>query len=212
MLYLTPLLTTLAYLMGERSVSASTTAQRTDFIQKTLEEAYGAYPWRFNTANATLAISSGIATLPTDFDVSHPMYASYFSDSVTELDLEEIDPTDKDQVSDGDKKFWLTAQSDGSFLLNTKDSISSAIVSYQKIPPTLDSAGTIGTPYPNGMTIAMGARRYVKLGQNPDADISQDQKLFEKNLANDVAAHQVPAPRKQRRTRHQQRGTYTGDF
>lgn len=212
MLYLTPLLTTLAYLMGERSVSASTSAQRTDFIQKTLEEVYGEYPWRFNTANATLAISSGIATLPTNFDVNHQMYASYFSDDVTELDLDEIDPADKEQVADGDKKFWLTAQSDGSFLLNTKDSISSVVVRYQKSPPVLDSAGIIGSPYPNGMTIALGARRYVKLGQNPDADISQDQKIFEKQLAKDVAGQQVPAPRKMHRTRHQQRGTHTGDF
>lgn len=212
MLYLTPLLTTLAYLMGERSVSSSTTAQRTDFIQKTLEEAYGAYPWRFNTANATLSISSGIATLPTDFDINHQMYASYFSDTVTELDLDEIDPADKEQISDGDNKFWLTAQSDGSFLLNTKDSISSVVVRYQKTPPVLDSAGTIGSPYPNGMTIAMGARRYVKLGQNPDADISQDQKLFEKQLANDIAGQQIPAPRKQHRTRQSQSGTHTGDW
>lgn len=212
MIYLTNLLTTLAYLMGERSVIAANSTSRTDFIQKTLEEAYSEHPWRFATANATLAISNGIATLPTNFDIGHQMYASYFTDSVTELDLDQIDPADKEQVNDGDRKFWLTAQSDGSFLLNTKDSISSAVVRYQKLPPTLDSAGTVGTPYPSAMTIALGARRYVKLGQNPDADISQDQKLFEKMLKKDVSGDRLPSPAKNRRTRQQMRGTSTGEF
>lgn len=212
MLYLNNLLTTLAYLMGERAVIAANSTPRTDFLQKTIDEVYGAYPWRFATTNATLAISNGIATLPTNFDINHSISASYFTDDVTEIELEEIDPTDKDKFIDGSRKFWLTAQSDGTFLLNTKDNISTTIVRYQTSSPVLDSAGTVGTPYPNGMTLALGARRYVKLGQNPDADISQDQKLFEKNLANDVAAHQVPAPRKMRKTRQSQVGSATGDF
>lgn len=212
MIYQPGLLITLAYLMGERTVNSTTSTPRADFIQKTLEECYSAFPWRFATTNATLTITSGIATLPTNFDISAPLYASYFDGSVTELDLDEIDPADKDQVTTGDRKFWLTAQSDGTFLLNTKDSISSAVVRFQQLPPVLDSAGTVGTPYPNAMTLALGARRYVKLGQNPDADISQDQKLFEKSLANDVAGMQIPAPRKQHRQRQSQRGTFTGDF
>lgn len=211
MIYLTGILTTLAYLMGERSVNASTSTPRTDFIQKTLEECYQSYPWRFATANATLVVSGGIATLPTNFDVSNPMYASYFT-GTTELDLDEIDPADKDQVNDGDRKFWLTAQSDGTFLLNTKDSIDNTVVSYQKIAPTLDASGTIGTPYPNAMTIAQGARRYVKLGQNPDADISQEERKFEKMLSKDIASQQVPSPRKNRRTRQSVAGSRTGDF
>jgi hypothetical protein len=212
LIYLTGIQTTLAYLMGERTVNSTTATARADFIQKTLEECYSAYPWRFATTNATLAISSGIATLPSSFDVSSPLYASYFDSTSSEIDLDEIDPADKDKVNDGDRKFWLTAQSDGTFLLNTKDSISSTVVRYQQLPPTLDSNDTVGTPYPNGMTLALGARRYVKLGQNPDADISQDQKLFEKSLNNDIAGQQVPAPRKIRRSRQAQNGTFTGDF
>jgi len=212
MLYLNNLLLSLAYLMGERSVNTTTSGPRTDFIQDTLNECYQAYPWRFAQANATLAISNGIATLPTNFDIQHPVSASYFTDSVTELDLEEIDEVDKDKYSDGNRKFWLTAQSDGTFLLNTKDNISTAIVRYQTLPPVLDSAGTVGTPYPTKSTITFGARRMVKLGQNPDADISQDQKIFEKKLAADIAAQQVPAPRKRRKTRQDQTGSFTGDF
>jgi hypothetical protein len=36
--------------LGERTVNATTSAPRADFIQQTLEEAYAAYPWRLLTA------------------------------------------------------------------------------------------------------------------------------------------------------------------
>lgn len=205
------ILTTLAYLMGERTVNATTSTSRADFIQQTLEECYAENAWRFARSNATLTISSGIATLPTDFDISNPINFSFIT-GTTELDLDEIDVVDKDQVNDGDRKVWLTS-SGSRFIANTKDTTpTQLLVAYSTIAPVLDSAGTISTPYPNKMTIALGARRYVKLGQNPDADISQDQKLFEKMLAKDMSGDQIPAPRKQRRTRQQQRQTHTGDF
>ena len=205
-------LLTLAYLMGERTVNQTTSVPRADFIQQTLNEAYQAYPWRFATANATLAITSGIATLPSNLDISHQLYATYFSGD-TEIRLEEIDPADKLDANDGDHQTWLTAQSDGTFLLNTKDSTpTSVVVRHQTLAPVLDSGSTVLSPYPNKMTIALGARRFVKLGQNPDADIAQDEDLFAKRLAKDVAAHQVPSPRKQRRTRNTQTGNFTGSF
>lgn len=212
MIYLSNILTSLAYLMGERAINSTTSTSRSDFIQETINEAYQAYPWRFATANATLTITSGIATLPTDLDISHRLYATYFNGD-QELRLDEIDPADKLDVTDGDNTSWLTAQSDGTFLLNTKDTTpSSVVVRYQTKAPILDSAGTIGTPYPRKMTLALGARRFVKLGQNPDADISQDEAIFQKNLDKDVAAHQVPAPRKRRRTRQSQANSFTGEF
>jgi len=213
MIYQSNILTTLAYLMGERTINATTSTSRSDFIQETLNEAYQAYPWRFATANATLTLTSGIATLPTNLDINHQLYVSYYQDDATELRLDEIDPADKLNVIDGSKTSWLTSQSDGTFLLNTKDTTpTSVVVRYQTKAPTLDAAGTVGTPYPQKMTLALGARRFVKLGQNPDADISQDEAIFQRRLAKDVAAQQVPQPRKMRRTRQSQTGTSTGDF
>lgn len=210
LLFPTDVLTSLAYLLGERSVNATTSATRTDFVQSTLQEAYQAYPWRFATTTATISIVSGIASLPTNVDVSHPLNATYYN-GTTEIDLDEIDLNDKDLVLDGDNKFWLTAQSDGTFLLNTKDTIPAyAIVTYQQQAPIL--AASVGTPYPSKNTLALGARRYVKLGQNPDADISQDEKLFQSRLSADIAAQQVPAPRRARRTAQTRAGSSTGSF
>lgn len=196
--------------MGERTVNSTTSTPRSDFIQQTLEECYRAYPWRFATANATLTISSGIATLPTNLDISHQLYATYFT-GTTEIRLEEIDPADKLDANDGDNQTWLTAQSDGTYLLNTKDTTpTSVIVRHQTLAPSINAS--VATPYPNKMTLALGSRRFVKLGQNPDADISQDEGLFQKTLARDIAAHQIPSPRKMRRSRQSQVGDYTGAF
>jgi hypothetical protein len=205
------ILTTLAYLLGERTVNATTSAPRADFIQQTLEEAYAAYPWRFARTNATLAISNSIATLPTNYDVSQPVHFKFSNG--TEITLDEINYDDNEQVVSGDRAVWIYAVGDDSYVAKTRDTdVSSVIVHYQKKAPVLDSGGTIVTPYPNKMTIALGARRYVKLGQNPDADISQDEKIFQNKLSADIAFHQVPAPRKRRKTAQTQAGRYTGDF
>jgi len=213
LLYQPGLLTTIAYLMGERTVNATTSTSRADFLQKSLDDAYSAFPWRFARTTATLSVSSGIVTLPTTFDNSHPSNVRWINSSGTMYDLDEIDPDDQAKVVDGDLAYWLSAQSDGSFLLKTKDTApTSLVVSFQQVAPTLDTAGTIGTPYPNGMTLALGARRYVKLAQNPDADISQDQALFEKNLAIDVSGEQVSHARKRRKSRQSLTGRSTGDF
>ena len=205
------ILTTLAYLLGERSVNATTSAPRADFIQQTLVEAYQAFPWRFARTNATLTISSGIATLPTNYDDTQPSQAKFASGDVVKLDR--VDPDDENDLADGDRAVWLEAVADDVFVLKTKDSdVGTVRFRYQKKAPVLDSGGTIVTPYPNKMTLALGARRWVKLGQNPDADISQDEKIFQNKLSGDVAAEQINAPRKRRRTAQGQSGRATGDF
>lgn len=207
----TDILTTLAYLLGERSVNATTSAPRADFIQQSLEEAYQAFPWRFAQSSATLSISNGIATLPTNYDVSHPSHIKFTSGN--EITIDEIHRDDNEQVEDGDRAAWIYPVGDDVFVLRTRDSdVSEVTFHYQKKAPVLDSAGTVVTPYPNKMTIALGARRYVKLGQNPDADISQDEKIFSNRLQNDIKAQQVPGPRKRRRTAQGQTGRATGDW
>lgn len=208
MFYQTDFLTTLAYLMGERSVNATTSVPRADFIQSSLKDAYKAYPWRFARANATLSIASGLATLPADYDDNHTAYAKFDNGSVNR-DLTAIDPDDEDDAEDGDRIVWIEAIGDGDrYVIRTKDTdVAEVLFRYQKQAPNLATAST-GTPYFNKRTIALGARRDVKLGQNPDADISQDQEIFERELAKDIASHQVGAPRKKRRQKSGDPGAF----
>lgn len=214
--YQTDLLTTLAYLMGERTVNSSTSASRSDFIQSAVHDVYGAYPWPFNRTHTTLTVASGIATLPVDYDVRHYSRTYFTNDDNSQGTL--LDPvadTDDYQLTNGDRAMWVEAIPGASGLryqLRTKDTdLSSLRFRYQTIEPVLSTAST-GTPYPNKRTLALGARTYVKLGQNPDADISQEAKLFEAELAKDIAQFQVQAPRRRRRTAQGQTGNYTGSF
>ena len=210
--YQNDFLTTLAYEMGERSVNSTTSTSRADFIQTALADAYKAYPWRFARVNATLTVTGGLATLPTDYDNNHLAYAKFDNGGVAQ-DIDLVDADDEDDLSDGDRAAWVEAIGDGDrYVLKLKDSdVATLRFRYQKLAPVLSVAST-GTPYFNKRTIVLGARRDVKLGQNPDADISQDQAIFEREIAKDIAAHQVNAPRKRRRTAHGQTNTATGEF
>lgn len=212
-------LLTLAYLMGEKTVNSSTSTSRGSFIQDALHDAYGAFPWPFARARTTLTLASNLATLPADFDPRHNSRAfipggDTAHDPGTRLDA--VSDFDDYQVQDGDRAMWLELPTGGDgtrYILRTKDSdVTSLAFRYQTVEPTLDSANTIKTPYPNKRTIALGARAYVKGGQDPNADISQELTTFDKAIANDLAQFQVQEPRKRRRNAQGQTGSHTGDF
>lgn len=218
LIYQADLLTTLAYLMGEKTVNSSTSAPRADFLQSALDDAYGAYPWVFARTKATITLASQIATLPADYDARH-ISRAYLPDTTFAANdgvrLDAVSDFDGNDLVSGDRGMWVEPVSGGDgtrYVLRAKDTdLSTLYFRYQKVAPTISTAST-GTPYPNRRTIALGARTYVKLGQNPDADISQEQKSFERELAKDVAQYQVQEPRKRRRTAQGQTGRSTGDW
>lgn len=201
---------TLSYLLGENNVPTSSVAtSRKNFIQRSLEEVYRAYPWTFAKTTATLNFSSGTATLPTDFDAQHKVYA-YFYNGDTQTELREINIGDSDMWRDYDYKFWIEHITNGTYAVKTKDTqYSTAVITYQVIAPTINA--TVYTPFTDQMTIALGARRYVKLGQNPDADISQDEALFQKRLNENIAASQVNRPLRKHRSIYRANGYRLGE-
>lgn len=204
----TDVLTTLAYLMGERTVQTATTAIRTNFIQKTLEEVYRAYRWPFATVNASVAVNAGVASLASNFDPQHGL-SGYFYQGTTQTTLYPISPIDQTGYEAGDYRYWLEAQSDGTFLFKTKDSTYDALNGiYQTKAPTINAS--IATPFDDDMTLALGARRYIKLSQDPNADIGQDEALFQKRLQENIAATQVGNPKRRIRFLGQANGHRTG--
>lgn len=201
---------TLSYLLGERTVPTTGTEGRKDFIQKTLEEVYRAYPWKFAENVVTLSVVSGIASLPTNYSMDFEPFVRYYTSSGTATDLDQVFEEEQDQLAIGDNKFWYSTTTDGlTFLLNTKEVISSVVVKYQQAPPVL--AASVGTPYNNGMVLALGAKRYVKMSQDPEADISQDEALFQKKLQDSIRAVQVSSPRIRRRSKQSEYNYHTGD-
>jgi hypothetical protein len=205
----TQALTTLTYLMGERSVPSTALEGRQNFIQRTLEEVYRAYPWAFASATATLSVSSGLATLPSNFDDQHKVYA-YFYSGDNQYEVKEINFGDQDLYQTGDNKVWLETDNNGTFFAKTKDTTyDTLVVKYQTQAPEINS--TVYTPFNDQLTIALGAKRYVKMGQNPDADVSQDEALFQKRLNENIAASQVNRPLRRNRKIYEANGYRLGE-
>jgi hypothetical protein len=210
MVYQGDVMNTLSYLLGERTVPTTGTEGRKDFIQRTLNEIYTGTAWKFNEALATLSVVNGLASLPSDLSLDQNLFVKYVGSSGNSVDLELVDVGDQDDVNIGDNKYWVTSYTqDGTFVLNTKEVISTIIVDYQRLAPIL--AASVGTPFKNVLTIAMGAKRYVKMSQDPEADISQDEALFQKRLQEDIRALQLSQPRIRRKTAQSQAGVATGD-
>jgi hypothetical protein len=193
----TDVLTTLSYLMGERTVPTTAIEGRKDFIKRTLEEIYRAYPWPFAKVTETIAVSNFAATLATTFDPQHKL-AVYFLDGDLQTNLDEINPGDQDMYEDSDRKFWVESTGNNDYTIKIKDTdVSSIVAKYQTFAPDINAS--VGTPFQDRTTIALGARRYIKLGENPDADISQDEALYQKRLNENIASQQLARPLRRNR-------------
>jgi len=203
------ILLTLTYLMGENAIPPTATEGRKNFIQRTLEEVYRAFPWSFASAKSTVTLTNGVGTLPSDFDDQHKIYA-YFYNGDNQYEVREINIGDSDSYEDGDNKIWLETYNLGVYTINTKDtSYSSLTVKYQVKAPVLSAS--VDTPFPDMLTVALGAKRYVKMGQNPDADVSQDEALFQKRLNENIAAAQVNRPLRKHRSLYTVNGYRLGE-
>jgi hypothetical protein len=202
------LLLTLTYFMGESSIPTAATESRKNFIQRTLEEVYRAYPWSFASVTTTLTFTNGQATMPDDFDDQHKVY-SYKQSGSNQYEVKEINFGDQDLYEEGDNKFWMLSDTSDGYTINTKDGTTSVTIKYQSKCPML-SANT-NTSFADQTTVALGAKRYVKLGQNPDADVSQDEALFQKRLTENIAAANVNRPLRKHRSRYASNGYRLGE-
>jgi hypothetical protein len=205
----TQVMTTLAYLMGERTVPTTAVEGRRDFIQRTLEEIYRAYPWPFASITTNLSITNRQADLPADFDPQHKLYV-YWMNGDEQQAITEINEGDSDKYIQGSRRFWVVPKTDGTFEIHLGDNdIADISVKYQTLAPVLSAS--VSTPFQDINTIALGARRYVKLGENPDADIAQDEGIFQKRLSENIAAVQIARPLKRGRKVYEANGYRLGD-
>lgn len=207
--YQDDILLTLSYLRGERTVPTTNTEGRKEFIQQTLNELYAAYRWKWNEISTYITVISGIATLPSGLSLNHELNVSY-ENGTEETPYDEINASDKAGAQQGQNLYWLTTIDGERHQLNTKESVDLLSIVYQPIAPIISA--TIGTPYPDRLTIALGANRFVKLSEDPDADLAQDDTLFQNRVNINIAAQNRPRPRRERRSAQSESGSYTGEI
>lgn len=206
------ILSSLSYLKGENSVPTTNVAGRKAFIQDTLDEIYEAHPWRFShVANVSIAVdASGIASLPSGLRFDH-MVKVRFQPSGSEIEMDEIHTADRAQVDTTDDLYWIEHRGDAEYNFVTKHAdVTHILVDYHHAAPTINAS--IGTPFPDKLTVALGANRWQKMAEDPQADISQDDVIFSNRLANNIAADNFNKPTRARRTAQTEAGHSTGDI
>lgn len=175
----------MSYLLGEQSIPTTGIEDRKQFINDALGRIYRSYNFNELQAIATVTVTAGAATLPSDIGESPSLDVRVINaGSDNDYVYEQIAYEDQDKYVDGDYKYWLTGSA-GSYTLNTKDSQGTLIVRYMQDSPAINAS--VSTTFPSAMTIARGALVYFRLAENPDADTSQDEAFFQRELQEVIA-------------------------
>jgi hypothetical protein len=204
----TDVLEDLSFLLGESTVPTSGIDDRKRFIQRTLREVWTNYPWEFAKTSATFAVSSGTGSLPTNVMQDTAMeIRQVVSGDDNDYIYTQVPFDEKDEYHAGDYKYWLTGY-EGALVLNTKESNATLDIRYTTTPPVVNASLT--APFPDAMPIALGALRYVRIGENPEADISQEESNFQRRLEEVWANYNMNKPRGERKTWQRKSGHFTG--
>lgn len=200
----TDVLEDLAFLEGNQSVPASGVDDWKRFIQRTLEEAWRAYPWEFAKTLVTLAPTAGVATLPSGAMMDGSLDVRYVNSGTgDDHAFMEIPYSERDNWSTADYRYWLTGTNIP--VLNTTATDTPLLVRYTALPPQINASVTAA--FPDSMVIALGARRYVRMGENPQADIAQEESVFQSRLEEVWGWYNRNKPRRSRRFYSAGRGT-----
>lgn len=202
----------LSYLLGESTIptTGAELDQRKSFLQSTLEEIYRLHPFELNQVTATVAVVSGVASLATNvlqdsaLDVRKVTSGSGDDNVFTQVPYSE-----SDTFGAGDYRYWLTGYQ-GTTLLNTKEADQTLTVRYTTSAPLIN--GSVSTPFPDPMILALGALRYVRMSQNPFADIATEEEMFSTRLSEFIATYNRNTPRKYYKTVQEREGHHTGQI
>lgn len=204
----TNIMTDLSYLLGEQTVPTSNISDRQAFIQRTIDEVYRAYAWPQTMANATLTVTGFAATLASNYlPQSRIDVREVTSGAQDDNVYDEVPYEQHDDYKQGQYKFWVTG-GDPNYVIETKEDAGTVAVRYQTKPALVNASLTV--PFDDSMLFALGALRYVRIGENPEADITQEEDNFQVKLDQAMGSVLRNRPRKRRQTLASKDGWSTG--
>lgn len=204
----TQIMTDLSYLLGEQTVPTENVSDRQAFIQRTIDEVYRAFPWPQAMTTATLTVTSGAATLASNYYPQGTLdVREVLSGSEDDRVYDEVSYGQHDDYIEGDYKYWLSG-GDPNYVIETKDDVSTLTARYQTKAPQVNASITI--PFEDPMLFALGALRYVRIGENPEADITQEEDNFQVKLDQAIGLANRNKPRHKRRTLSSENDYFTG--
>lgn len=206
----TDVLLRMSYLLGEQTIPTTGIEDRKQFINDALARVYRTYNFNEAQAIATVTVTDGVGTLSTDIGESPSLDVRVINaGSDNDYIYQQIPYEDQDNYVNGDYKYWLTGSA-GSYNLNTKDTQTPLIVRYMQESPEINAS--ISTTFPSAMAIARGALVYYRLAENPDADTSQDEAFFQKELQEVISRQNRNRPVRRAKSIMELNNHYTGDI
>lgn len=200
----------LSYLLGETTVPTTSVEDRQRFIQAGLERIYRIWEFPFSEAVATVSLSSGVGSLPTDARFAPNLDVRVINPgNNADYIFEQIPYEDQDKYAQGSYKFWLLQGSDGVNTLNTVETTIPAVtVRYSLMAPVINAS--IATPFPSSMVIAKAALIYYRQAEDPLADTSVEEQNFQGELREIIASYRRNKGRRRIITRQELGGHVTG--
>lgn len=211
-LTLTTVMQDLSYLLGETSVPTTGTEDRQRFVQLALERAYRGYDYPFSKVLATVAITNGIANLPAGVHQDSIMDIRMVNPGVGDDNVfGSVDYGSLDDYPSGQYKYRLTGY-EGAYVFTSSETTLNGVLNiyYQTTAPQINAS--ISTPFPSSMALARGALIYLRQAEDPQADVSQEEYLFQMELDEVISQFNRSRPQPRGRTLHEVQGTYPGDI
>ncbi len=204
----TNIMTDLSYLLGEQTVPTSGVSDREAFIQRTVEEVYRSYAFPQTFETATVSLTSGVATIASTYYPNGPLDVRVVnSGSHADYLFDEIPYDERDDYDQGQYKYWVTGDETHA-VINSNDGDSTLTLRYQSKPAEVNAS--ISIPFDDSMVFALGALRYVRIGENPEADITQEEDNFQVKLDQMIAQYVRNSARGRRKTLSSKDGWRTG--
>lgn len=188
----TDVLQDMSYLLGEASVPTSGIDDRKRFIQRGLERIARLYDfdemYALATVSMTLSGNFYTGSLPSDSGESPALDVRVINTgSNDDYVFTKIPYEDQDKAQAGEYKYWMTGSAND-YTISTRDDVGAVTVRYLQKAPTINAS--VSTTFPSSIVIARAALVYYKQAENPLADISQDEALFQRELEEVIARQQ----------------------
>lgn len=210
---LTDVQTDLAYLLGEQSAPSTSNSEyavRSTFIQRALERAYRAYDFPMNKISTSVTAVAGIATLASVLPDSVLDVRVVVAGADNDYEYREIDYEEQDSVDSSDYAYYRTFTSDGTILLNLSQDSPTLTVRHTTAVPTINAS--VASPFPSSMALARGALIYYRQAEDPQADIGQEEALFQGEISEIIAQYNRSRPQRRMKDRHEDFGSYIGNI
>lgn len=202
----TQVLQDLSYLLGESAIPSNGIEDRKTFVQRALERAYRLHDFPMNKITATVALVAGTATLPATVGQDSKMDVRDGQNNV----FDQVPYEAQQNYEKGSYKYWLEGyEGTNSYFLKSNDNNVTLKIRFTTTVPLIN--GSISTPFGSSMALARGALVYYRQAEDPQADISQDEAIFQQEVDEVWKRYRRSRPQQRMKDLYEVNNTFVGD-